>query len=170
MIDAIMRLNGFFEYDFEFSSHTASPSLPPAPSNASPPAPPWLIRLVGTDYFANVASFSVPTRPNDGQWDELSRLSDLEYVHLRYKEGTDCDLAKLEEFSNLKRVLVNFEVSEQAIRKLHKALPKLRELQAMLVGGGWYVFDVRLTPAVTIHPPPSTSLPAKGAKASATSK
>jgi hypothetical protein len=169
-IDAITRLNGYCEYDFEFRSHSVFGSLPPAPSNASPPAPPWLVRLVGTDYFANIALFSVPIRPSGKEWDELSRLSDLEYVHLRYTVGTDDDLARLAEYSNLKRALVHFEVSEQAIGKLHKALPKLCEVRAPLVGGRYYVFDARLTPAVTIYPPPKTSLPANSAKASATSK
>jgi hypothetical protein len=113
--------------------------------------------LVGIDYFANVASFGVPTKPNDEQWDELLRLRHAEYLILWYADGTDRDLARLDKLSNLKRVCVTFEVSEKAIADLHEALPNLKEFRARTIGGGWYVFDARSTPSVTIYPPVPTS-------------
>lgn len=164
---AVTRLNGFFQYDFEFS--------PPGPfprsaSNATPPAPQWLIRLVGIDFFANVASLSVRGSPDDTQWDELSRLSHLEHINLWYDKGTDRDLARLEKLSSLKWVDVAFGASDEAIERLRKALPNLQRLNARRADRGWYQFDVLSTPSVTIHPPENASLPASSPKTSSTAK
>jgi hypothetical protein len=169
-IDMVTKLNGFFEYDFEFGSRPAALRLPPARSNASPPAPPWLVRLLGVDYFANVAWFCIKQKPNDEQWNNLSRLSHLEFINLWYEDGTDRDLAQLENLTGLKRAIVSFKVSDEAIERLRRNLPSLQEFQVGRAEGGWYHFDVRSTPTVTIYPPPTASQPASAATGSQTAK
>jgi hypothetical protein len=169
-IEVVTELNGFFEYDFEFGSRPAFLRLPPARSNASPPAPLWLVRLLGVDYFANVACISTNRRPNDEQWNALSRLRNLEYVHLWYEDGTDRDLAELESLSCLKRAVVTFKVSDEAIERLRSALPSVQEIRARRTDGSFYYFDVRNTPTVSIAPPPSANAPSSGTKPTASAK
>ena len=168
-LDAITRLNGFFEYDFEFSPPGPVPPFPRPPSNVTPPAPQWLIRLVGIDYFANVARLSVRGSPDDTQWDELSRLHHLERIVLWYDKGSDRDLAKLERLSSLKWADVPLSASDEAIERLRVALPNLQRLDAPH-DGGWYQFDVRSTPSVTIYPPQNKNKPASGSKTTPTAK
>lgn len=150
-IEVTTRLGGFFGYDYEFRSNSTAPRLPPGPSNEAPPAPPWLVRIVGVDYFANITYLSLPRKPSASDWKEIVVLRNLEYVHLGYLDGDDRDLAWLAKLPNLKRVSVSFEVSENAIAEMQKTLPNLKESRAPLSGGREYLFDASSTPIVTIR-------------------
>ncbi len=124
-IDVILKLNGWYQYDFELSPPSrGDPLHPGSPSNADVPGPPVLTRFVGTDYVASVVYASIGSAPRAADLDRIAALDKLEYLMLMYRGAETSDLSWLEKLPNLKSVYIGqFDASDRAVDDLNVRLP-----------------------------------------------
>lgn len=110
-VKTIVRLGGFVTYDYMIDH--AGNQRP----NPQGPAPEWLRRMLGDDFFARVVA-----------------------VNLDSTEVTDADLECLKPLSHLRRVnLFNTRITDAGLKHL-KPLPRLQRLEL----GGTQVTDAGL--------------------------
>jgi hypothetical protein len=112
---AIENIGGRAEYAYLFTSR-----LCPAP-----PGPPWLRRLLGDDFFANVVWVDFEgTRVTDADLQHLKRLPQLSRLDLDGTQVTDADLVHLEGLTTLHYVrLDSTRVTRTGVLALRRALP-----------------------------------------------
>ena len=130
-VETIRRAGGSVQYDWELFRGLTDP-------NAKPPAPDWLVRLVGVDYFGNVVRV-VLSRPghlwqharagiercDSGQRGSLAHLETLDVTHTSLD---DAGLAHLEPLRRLKQLgMVKTNVTDAGLIHL-KGMSALRWL------------------------------------------
>jgi hypothetical protein len=140
-VAAIQAAGGDVLYDYEFRA-------PPSGRNELP-GPDWLCRLMGVDYFADVAYVSLyagatdhtlarvgtltalqelwlgGAQVNDAGLSQVRGLAKLELLSLYGTSVTDAGLAHVGGLSNLKKVyLIGGQTSDEGYRRLHEALPE----------------------------------------------
>jgi len=88
-VEAIRKAGGIVRYDYEMDEG----------GNAEPPVPTWLMRLVGDDYFADVAAVGYVRREgiDDVLLEHIKGLTELEFLLLHETDITDEDLNELRE-------------------------------------------------------------------------
>ena len=103
-VRTITKAGGVIQYDWEVSRGLTVPG-------ARPPAPDWLVRLLGVDYFGNVVTvrwdgghlFHDPEVVlGDATLDSLGALTHLESLELGHTSLDDAGLAKLAHLRRLR--------------------------------------------------------------------
>jgi energy-converting hydrogenase Eha subunit A len=95
VVDAIVGVHGAICYDYE-SDASRGPARRP-----QPPAPEWLQNLLGTDFFASVASVDCPNEITEAQMAGLTRLQILRLSDTRITDAALAHLAGLPRLESL---------------------------------------------------------------------
>jgi len=122
-VEAILKAGGWVTYDFELAD---TGTLTPG---AEPPAPPWLRKVLGDDFFRDVVRLHV-SGPGcgDAELEHLEGLTKLEEVSLSFAQVTDAGLAHLEGLTSLEVLeLTGTQVSDAGLQHLRR-LTRLRAL------------------------------------------
>jgi hypothetical protein len=104
-VRAIEAAGGNVEYDFQRDERKArfpGPGDIPPGLRISPPAPKWLVDLIGIDFFADVTSVDIPGPQSDAVLAHVGRLHRLERLGAGYTRVTDAGLAHLRGLSGLR--------------------------------------------------------------------
>jgi len=120
-VEAISEAHGWYYYDYEWDESGEYIS------GQQPPAPEWLTKLVGVDFFSDVVAVSVPYRRivDDVFLEHLKELTKLESLNLSGTQVTDEGLQDLNGLTELRSLrLFDTHVTEEGIKELQKALPK----------------------------------------------
>ena len=113
-VAAITNAGGSVSYDWQFKNGKHLPGV-------KPPAPAWLVNLIGVDYFGHVAAvvFTPSSNPNVSVFAHLSRLTQIEDLFASTPSVTDEHLAHLEGMTRLNvLVLDNTQVSDAGLVRL----------------------------------------------------
>ena len=119
-VEAISEAHGWFYYDYELDESGR------LMQGQERPAPAWLRKLVGDDFFADVVRVSLPyrRRVDDVFLKRLMALTGLRSLRLSGTQVTDEGLKHLEGLTKLEHLeLDGTEVTDEGIEELRKALP-----------------------------------------------
>jgi hypothetical protein len=123
-VEAILRAGGEIKYDYNYDEMGKA-------QDAGPPAPAWLRRLAGDDFFTTVVYVSffngVKTRFDDSELKCLDGLSGLRRLDLRDTQVTDAGLEQLAVHTHLQMLeLGGSQVTKQGVAVFQKKVPKCR--------------------------------------------
>jgi Leucine-rich repeat (LRR) protein len=98
VVEAIKKLNGIAWYDYQFDSDDSLTDSP------TPPGPAWLRKLVGDNFFANVAycRFLLDSEVTDAELIHLEGLNRLRWLDIGNTKITDAGLVYLQGLTQLK--------------------------------------------------------------------
>ena len=117
VVDTIKDAGGVVHYDCEF-----------AESDAEPPAPAWLRRLVGGDFLVDVTRVEFGAVPNDQTLESIKVLTKLRGLDLRDSQVTDAGLENLRAWPELQSLnLSTTQATDSGIEHV-KTLTKLELL------------------------------------------
>jgi len=121
-VEAIRKAGGWVTYDYERTKHGY------LSGSAEPPAPAWLRKLVGDDFFGDVLGVCLYPPVGDAALGHVSALADLETLWLSDTDVTDKCLEHLTGLRKLNTLeLSNTEVSDRGLVNF-KGLTKLNTL------------------------------------------
>jgi Leucine-rich repeat (LRR) protein len=111
-VQAIIKAGGGVAYDWQWRNHNPL-------SDAKPPAPPWLVDVLGVDYFGHVA-YVVTPGDSDAELFEVEKLSQLQdLVILNPEKINDACLVRLKRLTALRSlVLGDARVTDAGISQL----------------------------------------------------
>jgi hypothetical protein len=135
-VQAIEKAGGHVVYDYEYDGEGY------AKQGASPPAPAWLLALLGDDFFADVvAVLYIKKNGHEGAiLHHLAELPDLKSVDLCGTNTTDHALGRIGDLKHLERLLLNkTKVSDTLLPRVAR-LKRLQDLKLR----GTLVTDVGL--------------------------
>jgi hypothetical protein len=123
IVEMIKKLRGSVTYDYEFDSEGFEAAHP------KPPAPAWLAKLLGIDFFASVVAVNVDGSSfRDSDWMHILGLTELERLSLGGTQITDAGLMHLYRFTKLKLLnLHDTQITDAGLVHL-RALPVLQRL------------------------------------------
>ncbi|MEN6451088.1 MAG: hypothetical protein ABFC96_11405 [Thermoguttaceae bacterium] len=101
----------------------------------SPPAPDWLLKLLGRDFFATVVEVSNSEMSAEGNGfrgnnirEQIGKLTRLRKLRLYRSNATDADLLHLHDLAQLRELsLFNAQITDAGLRQL-TAFPQLQVL------------------------------------------
>ncbi len=118
---AIQKAGGSVAYDWEWTNEKSIPG-------GEPPAPRWLVDLIGADYFGHVASVSLSQTGSGATYAQVERLTRLERLNLLTSSLDYSGLARLKGLTNLAVLsLIGTKVTDADLVNL-KGLTKLTVL------------------------------------------
>ncbi len=122
-VEMVLKARGGFRYDYERDETWA---LIPG---AQPPAPVWLRKSLGDDFFCEVAGVNVlDTQVTDAGLEHLRGLTSLEELNLRFTQVTDAGLEHLKGLNSLNELdLSDTQVTDAGLKHL-KGLNSLEVL------------------------------------------
>ena len=123
LVEWVRKSSGSVQYDYEFDASNNFLR------NASPSAPSWLFELLGTDFFANIATVSLhDSEISDVDLELLARLNRLRALYLERTNVTDVGLEKLKGLTELQELwLADTQVTGVGLEHL-KGLTQLHRL------------------------------------------
>jgi hypothetical protein len=126
VVEEVRRSEGGIVYDFEYESLRLSGGKSPPPPS---PVPPWLLNLLGPDFFHQVrhAYVTDPTVTPD-----IHKLRGLEDLVIYAESTSDKDLAPLSKLKRLKTLSVSNVIrSTEPTQVTDKSLVLLSQLPAL---------------------------------------
>lgn len=120
-VAAILRSNGWCDYDWKFKDGAYNP-------NGKPWAPWWLVSLIGVDYFGHVTRISLREWAPEEDLAHIGRLSRLESIQFLPRTVTDAGMVHLAGLSRLQSLnLRDTSVTDAGLVHL-AGLSRLRSL------------------------------------------
>jgi hypothetical protein len=137
VVEALRNVGGTAVYDYQLlDKHVSVPDnlwnadMYGIGSNdfAEPPGPRWLRRLLGDDFFANVA-YVIHLSATDSDLTQVTAFTHLEALEMYRSEVTDSGIIQLAKCSELRYLGIRrTKVTTDGVKKLQEALPNCKIL------------------------------------------
>jgi hypothetical protein len=129
-IAAIHKKGGYAWYDWQVTrNENPAPFERFVDDKKAQPGTPWICKLLGDDFFANVkvVSFWGVSEADDTDVVQLTRFRELACLDLHGTRVTNVGLMYLTSLTRLRDLSVNdTEVTDAGVAKLQEALPKCK--------------------------------------------